>query len=72
MKNYRVMLFKNVSSVLKVEKLLKGNSIKFKLIPVPRAISSECGMCLQYDISDELNIIEIIQDEIEFEEIRSL
>jgi len=42
-----VFLFPSVSYALKAEKILKAAGISHKLIPVPRHISSDCGVCLR-------------------------
>ena len=44
---YVVFLFPSVSYALKAEKILKAAGIVHKLIPVPRHISSDCGVCLR-------------------------
>ena len=44
---YAVFLFPSVSHALKAEKILKDRGIAHKLIPVPRHISSDCGVCLR-------------------------
>jgi hypothetical protein len=44
---YRVFLFPSVSHVLKAEKILIRAAIPYKVIPVPRQISSDCGVCLR-------------------------
>ena len=41
------LLFRSIHDVLKVEKLLKKTDAVFELVPVPRAISSECGVCIK-------------------------
>jgi len=57
---YVVFLFPSVSYALKAEKILKAAGIAHKLIPVPRHISSDCGVCLrtaedrQQDVEREL------------------
>ena len=45
--NYVVFLFPSVSYALKAEKIFKEQGITHKLIPVPRHISSDCGVCLR-------------------------
>ena len=42
-----VLLFESVHRVMKAEKLLKGKGIKIDLIPVPREISSDCGVAIE-------------------------
>ena len=44
------LLFNTIHDVLRAEKVLKKEGIKFELIPVPRNLSSDCGMCVKlYD-----------------------
>lgn len=50
---YNVVLFHSMSNALQVEKLLKGMGMAVKLIPVPRQLSSDCGICLRFDRRDE-------------------
>jgi len=47
--DYYVMLFKAVSYALKAEKILKAEGLPHKLIPVPRQVSSDCGVCLRFE-----------------------
>ena len=42
-----VFLFSSVSYTLKAEKILQERGIGYKLIPVPRHIGSDCGVCLR-------------------------
>jgi hypothetical protein len=51
--SYLVILFDSVSSALLTEKILKGEGIPHKLIPVPKSISSDCGVCIRIDPVDE-------------------
>lgn len=45
--NRILFLFENTRAVIKAEKLCRENGIHCKIIPVPREISSECGMALE-------------------------
>lgn len=61
MDQYNYMTFKSVSYAMKVENALKKNDIQFKMIPVPRSISSSCGLCIRFfkdDIEKLKSIIE--------------
>jgi len=42
-----VILFESIHQVLRAEKLLKGRGIKIDLIPVPRELSSDCGVAIE-------------------------
>lgn len=44
---YGVVLFPSTQQALRGEKVLKGAGLPVKLIPVPRQISSDCGICLR-------------------------
>jgi len=42
-----VFIFESVHRVMKAERLLKEKGIKIDLIPVPREISSDCGVAIE-------------------------
>jgi hypothetical protein len=44
---YAVIIVNSTSHALRVEKLLILEKITCKLIPVPRQISSDCGVCVR-------------------------
>jgi hypothetical protein len=46
--SYLVALFNSVSHVLQAEKILKEAQVPHKIIPVPRKISSDCGVCIRF------------------------
>lgn len=51
-KAYTVILVYSTSHALKIEKAFRQTGIASKLIPVPRHLSSDCGVCVrisQYD-----------------------
>lgn len=48
---YAVILVYATSHALRAEKLLAEVGIRGKLIPVPRQLSSDCGLCLRIDHS---------------------
>ena len=48
---YAVVLVYTTSHALRAEKLLGEIGITGKLIPVPRHLSSDCGVCLRIDLS---------------------
>ncbi|MBM4444348.1 MAG: DUF3343 domain-containing protein [Chloroflexi bacterium] len=55
-----VVLFYSMSHALWAEKLFKGTGIPVKLIPVPRQLSSDCGICLRFDQPDEPRVRDIL------------
>ena len=42
-----VLLFESVHQVMRVEKLLRRKGFSIDLIPVPREISSDCGIAVE-------------------------
>ena len=69
---YFVMLFKAVSYVLKAEKILKKEGLPHKLIPVPKHVSSDCGICLRFEPAIQNKIEAALLNKVEIEEIREL
>ena len=69
---YSVMLFKAVSYVLKAEKILKKEGLPHKLIPVPKHISSDCGICLRFEPAMQNKIEASLLNKVEIEEIREM
>ena len=46
--DFLVALFSSVSHVLAAERRLKKVPVPHKLIPVPKKISSNCGICIRF------------------------
>ena len=69
MKNdYAVILVYSTSYALRAEKFLKNAGILCKLMPVPRHLSSDCGVCVriaQTDSDAALQILEAANVEID-------
>ncbi|MCX5991706.1 MAG: DUF3343 domain-containing protein [Chloroflexi bacterium] len=53
---HSIVLFYSMSGALQAEKLFKKSGIAIKLIPVPRQLSSDCGVCLRFGRADETQI----------------
>lgn len=70
--DYCVILFRAVSYALKAEKILKAEKLPHKLIPVPKQISSDCGICLRFEPSFQDAIKAALETKVEIEEIRKL
>ncbi|MEZ4599696.1 MAG: DUF3343 domain-containing protein [Syntrophotaleaceae bacterium] len=58
-----VALFHSIHRVLKAEKLLKQESLKFLLIPAPRELSSACGLAIRFDAENRPQIEAILERE---------
>ncbi len=62
-----VFLFPSVSHALTAEKLLKTAGIPHKLIPVPRHISSDCGVCLRITEEQRPMVAALLQGRVVWE-----
>lgn len=47
---------------MKAEKLLKGKGIKIDLIPVPREISSDCGVAIELSADSEEEAVHLLEE----------
>jgi len=57
-----VFVFESVHRVMKAEKLLKGKGIKVDLIPVPREISSDCGVAIELSADSEEEAFHLLEE----------
>ena len=57
-----VILFPSIHFALRAEKLMKEKGIAYKLIPVPRHLSSDCGVCLRIPFERKEEILSILTE----------
>jgi hypothetical protein len=69
---YFIVLFISVSHVLQAEKILKEAHVPHKIIPVPRKISSDCGVCVRFLPEHRDDLESALKGNIESFEIRQL
>ncbi len=70
--SYHVVLFKSVSYALKAEKIVKAAGLPYKLIPVPKQISADCGICMRFESAFQDQIIAALAGKVEIEGIRTV
>jgi hypothetical protein len=58
---YGYITFKSVSFAMKAESILKKKGISFKTIPVPRSISTDCGISIRFKIGDKEEIESLLE-----------
>lgn len=56
-----VALFHSTNFALRAEKLVLEQGITVRPIPIPRHLSSDCGICLRLLVSDREGIIQILE-----------
>ena len=57
-----VAIFNSIHRVMKVEKLLKGLRLQILLIPVPRLLSSDCGLAIRYAAEERERVQEALTE----------
>ena len=68
-----VLIFHSIHRVMRAEKILKSAGVDVRLVPVPRQLSSDCGLALVFPLSQR----SAVQEELEgagclFEEVHAL
>jgi len=61
--NYFLVTFKSVAYAMKFEKTMKSHNIETKIIPVPRSLSTSCGMCGRINRKDKTLVCDILENE---------
>ncbi|MBH1939653.1 DUF3343 domain-containing protein [Mobilitalea sibirica] len=58
---YTILLVYSSSYAVRAEKILRKEGIDTKMIPIPRHISSNCGVCVRIhtdDVNDALEVLD--------------
>jgi hypothetical protein len=61
-KKYSVILVHATSHALRAEKLIKKAGISCKLVPIPRHLSSDCGVCVRLKHTDWKRAVTILKE----------
>lgn len=61
--SYTVILFPSIHYAIRAEKKARENGISVKLIPVPRHLSSDCGVCLRCSPDQSESLERLFQQE---------
>jgi hypothetical protein len=72
MSSHCVLLFPSVSQALLAEKILKREGLSHKVIPVPRQISSDCGVCIRIDPEERDRITSALAGKVQVQEVCSI
>ena len=60
---YGVILFPSTHHTIRAEKKVKESGFSVKLIPVPRHLSSDCGICLRISWEQRETIESLLKEE---------
>jgi len=58
---YAVILAPSTSYAIQIERLLQKSGMLCKLIPVPRQLSSDCGVCVRIYRENARTVLDIIR-----------
>lgn len=58
-----VAIFHSIHRVMKAEKLLKQARVDILLIPVPRRLSSDCGLAIRYSALSRQEVEAVLERE---------
>ncbi|BCR03938.1 hypothetical protein DESUT3_10070 [Desulfuromonas versatilis] len=58
-----VAIFHSIHRVMKVEKLLKSKGVEMLLIPVPRQLTSDCGLAIRFTPDEKPRVWEVLEPE---------
>ncbi len=61
--NDLVAIFHSIHRVMKAEKILKQERADILLIPVPRQLTSDCGLAIRYPQVEHGRVIEALRRE---------
>ncbi|PNU18545.1 hypothetical protein C2E25_17110 [Geothermobacter hydrogeniphilus] len=57
-----VAIFHSIHRVMKAEKLLKSADADILLIPVPRQLSSDCGLAIRIAAEDRARVLALLDE----------
>lgn len=61
MSGQSVVLVYSVGHAVRLERALKAADIARRMIPVPRDLSSDCGVCVRFETADEAGVRAVIE-----------
>jgi len=62
MEKFAVILFNSNNYVMWAAKLLRKSSFYYKVVGIPRELSSDCGYCVQIKLDETEKIEEMLKD----------
>ena len=55
-----ILIFRGTHQVMSAEKRLKGGGVSMRLIPVPRRLTSDCGLAIRIPLAERERAREIL------------
>ena len=67
---FAVILVYSTSHAMRIERILIAANIQCKLIPVPRQLSSDCGVCVRFYQDDKEKVMQkVVEAQVEIQGI---
>ncbi len=57
-----LLIFSSVHHVMKAEKVLRGQGLHIDLIPMPREISSDCGVAIELSLEVRKEAVDLLKE----------
>ena len=58
-----LLIFNSIHKVMRAEGLLKRGGCIVKIMPVPRQLSSDCGLSIAFELSQRREVQELLEEE---------
>lgn len=55
-----ILIFRGTHQVLSAEKRLKGGGVAMRLVPVPRRLTSDCGLAIRIPLAERERAREVL------------
>jgi len=70
---WSVVLFYSTSAAIRAESLAQKVGLEVKLIPVPRQLSSDCGVCLRFTTGHAKRVRSLLEDKhVEYDAMKQI
>jgi len=60
--DYLYMIFKSMTHVLTAERAARKGGITCRMVPIPRNISTDCGMCISVKVEDGESFLSVAKE----------
>lgn len=57
-----LIVFNSTNQALMAEKIIESQGLSIDIVPLPPALSAECGLAIKCSLSDKIIIEEILSD----------
>jgi hypothetical protein len=59
---YCVVLFNSTSHAVHAERICRKANVDVRLLPVPRQLSSNCGVCMRFFVHEKQRVEEMLKE----------